>query len=90
MKTSHGAAAALALALLWPAIGYAARKPHAEAEGKLEAAEAAQQAAEARNAPGYIQPGAYSAAFASLSGLGVSGMKWKEVTTRPYNADDPR
>ncbi|MEO6408469.1 MAG: hypothetical protein ABIO45_06905 [Burkholderiaceae bacterium] len=59
-------------------------------EGKFEAAESAQEAFEARSAPGIIQPGAYSAAFASLTGLGSTAGAWKEVTTRPYNADDPR
>src|SRR5207244_6983107 len=49
-----------------------------------------EQFAEARTAPGVILPGAYSAAFASLSGLPVSGGSWNEVTNRPYNADDPR
>lgn len=49
-----------------------------------------QQFAEARTAPGVILPGAYSAAFASLSGLPVSGGPWTETTNRPYNADDPR
>src|SRR4051812_46379785 len=49
-----------------------------------------EQFAEARTAPGVVLPGAYSAAFASLSGLPVSGGAWTEVTNRPYNADDPR
>jgi len=49
-----------------------------------------QQFAEARTAPGIVLPGAYSAAFASLSGLPASGGSWSEVTNRPYNADDPR
>jgi hypothetical protein len=49
------------------------------------------QFAEARTAPGIVQPGAYSAAFASLQALPVYGKEaWKEVTTRPYNSDDPR
>ena len=61
-----------------------------EGAGKLEAAESAQQAFEARSAPGIIQPGAYSAAFASLSALSTVGTPWREVTTRPYNSDDPR
>ncbi|HEX3703857.1 MAG TPA: hypothetical protein VHU82_11030 [Vicinamibacterales bacterium] len=49
-----------------------------------------EQFAQARTAPGIVLPGAYSAAFASLSGLPVSGSTWTEVTNRPYNADDPR
>ena len=82
MKKFYGVAAMLALALLAPVPGHAAAKPHAKPEasgkGKLEVAESAQQAAEARNAPGYIQPGAYSAAFASLSGLGTSARRGRE------------
>jgi photosystem II stability/assembly factor-like uncharacterized protein len=50
----------------------------------------AEQYAQARQAPGVILPGAYSAAFASLASLPVSGGTWTEVTNRPYNADDPR
>jgi photosystem II stability/assembly factor-like uncharacterized protein len=56
----------------------------AEAQTKFE------QFAQARQAPGVILPGAYGAAFASLTGLPVSGGSWTEVTNRPYNADDPR
>ena len=56
----------------------------AEAQTKDE------QYAEARTAPGVVLPGAYSAAFASLSGLPVAGSSWTEVTNRPYDADDAR
>jgi photosystem II stability/assembly factor-like uncharacterized protein len=56
----------------------------AEAQTKIE------QFAQARTAPGIVLPGAYSAAFASLTGLPVSGASWIEVTNRPYNSDDPR
>src|SRR5437764_109062 len=58
-----------------------------------ESAEAqvkADQFAQARTAPGIVLPGAYSAAFASLSALPVSTGSWTEVTNRPYNSDDPR
>jgi hypothetical protein len=55
-----------------------------------EAQTKAEQFAQARKAPGVILPGAYSAAFASLSGLPASAGSWSEVTNRPYNADDPR
>jgi len=56
-----------------------------------EVLNAAEQFAQARTAPGLVQPGAYSAAFASLQGLPTYGKEaWKEVTTRPYNSDDPR
>jgi photosystem II stability/assembly factor-like uncharacterized protein len=37
-----------------------------------------------------VLPGAYTAAFASLSGLPVSGGSWLETTNRPYNLDDLR
>ena len=55
-----------------------------------EAQTKAEQYAQARTAPGVVLPGAYSAAFASLSGLPVFGTTWTEVTNRPYNSDDPR
>jgi hypothetical protein len=57
-----------------------------------EAAElktALDQYAEARTAPGIVDPGAYSAAFAQMTGLPVTGGSWSEVTTKPYDADDP-
>jgi photosystem II stability/assembly factor-like uncharacterized protein len=56
----------------------------------VEGAIAAEQYAAARSAPGIVLPGAYSAAFASLSGLPVYGQSWTEVTNRPYDSDDPR
>jgi sugar lactone lactonase YvrE len=49
-----------------------------------------EQYAQARMAPGIVLPGAYSAAFSSLSGLPSSGGAWTEVTNQPYNSDDPR
>lgn len=55
-----------------------------------EAQTAAEQYAQARTAPGIVLPGAYSAAFASLDGLPIYGSSWTEVTTRPYDSDDPR
>ncbi len=55
-----------------------------------EARTAAEQFAQARTAPGVVLPGAYGAAFASLSDLPVTGTTWTEVTHRPYNSDDPR
>ncbi len=54
-----------------------------------EARTAMEQFAEARTAPGIVAPGAYSAAFASLSGLGTVGGAWTDVTQVPYDADDP-
>lgn len=67
-------------------------KALAKQDGDLEReiGEAARQMSEARNAPGIIAPGAYSAAWASLTALPVSDKPWTEVTTRPYNSDDPR
>jgi hypothetical protein len=56
----------------------------AEAKAKLE------QFAQARTAPGVVLPGAYTAAFLSLSGLPASGGLWSETTNRPYNLDDLR
>ena len=55
-----------------------------------EALTAAEQFAQARTAPGIVLPGAYSAAFASLAALPISGRAWTEVTNRPYDSDDPR
>lgn len=55
-----------------------------------EAGTAAEQMAQARTAPGIVAPGAYGAAFASLSALPSVGNQWREVTNRPYNSDDPR
>lgn len=56
-----------------------------------EAQTAAEQFAQARTAPGLVQPGAYLAAFTSLTSLPVYGVEaWKEVTNRPYDSDDPR
>jgi hypothetical protein len=50
---------------------------------------AATQFAEARTAPnGVVQPGAYSAAYAQLTGLPTIGGAWDNVTKRPYDADD--
>lgn len=55
-----------------------------------EAQTKGEQFAQARTAPGIVLPGAYGAAFASLTALPVSGASWTEVTSRPYNSDDPR
>ena len=56
----------------------------------VEALDAGEQYAQARTAPGLVLPGAYSAAFASLSSLPVTSGTWAEVTNRPYDSDDPR
>jgi hypothetical protein len=55
-----------------------------------EAQTKGEQFAQARMAPGIVLPGAYGAAFASLTALPVFGASWTEVTNRPYNSDDPR
>ena len=55
-----------------------------------EAKTAAEQYAQARTAPGLVNPGAYSTAFASLLGLPTVGGGWTEVTNQPYDSDDPR
>jgi hypothetical protein len=49
----------------------------------------AEQYAQARTAPGIVAPGAYGAAFASLSALPASGTA-TEVTTPGYDSDDLR
>jgi hypothetical protein len=54
-----------------------------------EARTAMEQFAEARTAPGIVAPGAYSAAFADLSGLTTAGGAWSDVTKTEYDADDP-
>ncbi len=59
-------------------------------EESMEALVAAEQFAQARQAPGIVLPGAYGAAFAALSSLPVYGRSWTEVTNRPYDLDDPR
>jgi len=56
----------------------------------MEALTAAEQFAQAREAPGVVLPGAYGAAFAALSALPVYGGSWTEVTHLPYDSDDPR
>ena len=63
---------------------------HGEVPEPDEIAEAADQFAEARTSPGVVLPGAYGAAFASLSSLAATSGTWREETTRPYDSDDPR
>ena len=55
-----------------------------------EIAEGAAQYAEARTAPGVVAPGAYGAAWQSLSKLPSAGGHWQDITDLPYNSDDPR
>jgi hypothetical protein len=63
------------------------------ADGSEEAdeiAEGAAQWAEARTSPGVVAPGAYGAAWTALQRLPRTGGDWKNITTLPYNSDDPR
>jgi hypothetical protein len=44
-----------------------------------------------RTAPtGLVAPGAYSAAYAQLSGLPAAPGSWSEITRTPYNSDAPQ
>ena len=62
----------------------------AEGEESAESAELARWFADARTAPtGIVEPGAYSRAFTTLSGLSATSGNWGEVTRVPYDADDP-
>ncbi|WP_330281075.1 glycosyl hydrolase [Streptomyces sp. NBC_00588] len=55
-----------------------------------EIAEGAAQYAEARTAPGIVAPGAYGAAFESMSKLPRTGGSWRDLTQLPYDSDDSR
>ncbi|TKA04683.1 beta propeller repeat protein [Actinacidiphila oryziradicis] len=55
-----------------------------------EIAEGADQYAEARTSPGIVAPGAYSAAWSSLTNLPSTEGSWQNVTNLPYNSDDSR
>ena len=59
------------------------------AEGE-EARIAAEQFAQARRAPGVVQPGAYDAAWASLKNLPTYAGTWDETTDQKYDADHPQ
>ncbi|WP_229829944.1 glycosyl hydrolase [Actinoplanes ianthinogenes] len=61
-----------------------------EGEDPEEIAEQAEQYAEARSAPGIVAPGAYTAAWRALQALPATPGRWRHVTDRPYNSDDPR
>ncbi|MET7835508.1 glycosyl hydrolase [Micromonospora sediminicola] len=50
----------------------------------------ASQEAAARTAPyGAVAPGEYGDALADLKGLRGTSSRWREVTDKPYDADDP-
>jgi hypothetical protein len=57
-----------------------------------EAGVIAKQFADARMAPGWVKPGAYSAAWDQWTGLDTAPGTgaWSEVTTARYNSDDTR
>ncbi|MFF4801316.1 glycosyl hydrolase [Streptomyces sp. NPDC001351] len=55
-----------------------------------EIAEGADQYAEARTSPGIVAPGAYGAAWTSLTNLPGTGGSWRNITDLPYNSDDSR
>ena len=55
-----------------------------------EIAEGADQYAEARTSPGVVAPGAYGAAWTSLTNLPSTGGSWHNITNLPYNSDDSR
>jgi hypothetical protein len=59
-------------------------------EDPEEIAEQAEQYAEARNAPGIVAPGAYTAAWQALRTMPVATGGWQHVTNRPYDSDDAR
>jgi photosystem II stability/assembly factor-like uncharacterized protein len=54
-----------------------------------EARTAAEQYAQARQAPGVTAPGAYDAAWAQMATLPTYAGSWSETTNKKYNADDP-
>ena len=62
-----------------------------EAGGEsVEARTASEQFAQARTAPGIVNPDGYRQALAALQLLPTAGGAWSEVTKVPYNADDTR
>ena len=61
-----------------------------DAKGSFEVLEAADQYAEARTAPAdTISAGAFSQGYRDYQQLTATGGAWSEVTTKPYNSDDP-
>ncbi len=59
------------------------------ASESVESYTAALQWAQARTAPGIVDPGAYTSAYAALSGLPTVGGAWDAITNVPFDADDP-
>jgi hypothetical protein len=73
--------------------GVTAKAQAQDSDGGNEAdeiAEGADQYAEARTSPGVVAPGAYGAAWSSLSNLPSTGGSWQNITNLPYNSDDSR
>ncbi|MBV1855808.1 glycosyl hydrolase [Catellatospora tritici] len=68
----------------------AGEDPEEAAQEAFEASTIAEQFQQARTAPGIVAPGAYSSAYAQLNTMTTAGGAWHEVTTLPYDADDPR
>ena len=65
--------------------------PPGDPDGGLDDPSAAdQEYFAARSAPGVVAPGAYGAAWLQSQLMPHYGPTWKEVTTKPYNSDDPR
>lgn len=58
--------------------------------GTNDALTAAQQLAQARTAPGLVDPGAYDQAFRDQLALPSSKGRWTESTDVPYDSDDLR
>ncbi|MDQ1685401.1 MAG: hypothetical protein QOC82_2138, partial [Frankiaceae bacterium] len=83
------AAAAVAAVSQIGAAGTAVRPgllPQVGAAGDESANNGVDQMAAKR---GIVAPGAFSAAVTSLNGTTRTAATWSEVTTKPYNADDP-
>src|SRR3954453_19574778 len=62
------------------------------AETGADAGESAERASLQQwfaDARGVVEPGAYSNAFTSLTGLSTMSGSWGEITRGPYDADDP-
>jgi len=89
------AAAAVSLARSAPAapkggpgrLALAAKEDESAVDEPLEAVE---QYATIRTAPaGTVTPGAFAAAYKSAATLPLTGGAWTEVTSKPYDNDDP-
>ncbi len=77
-------------AVMEKALMIAGGNPAEAAEESREAATIAEQFAQARTAPGVVDSGAYGAAYRATTALPATNGDWHDVTSVPYNADDPR